>query len=464
MSQAPNVSARAAELFAELMNANHRRTSRLFAVLMVAQWVFAVLVAVFWSPWGWEGRAQSVHLHVYTAVFLGAALSSLPLWLTLTRPESVLTQYVVAVSQMLWGALLIHLTGGRIETHFHVFASLAFVAFYRNWKALIVASGVVVVDHLLRGLLWAESVYGVANPEWWRFLEHAFWVVCEDVVLILACLRGVAETHLVADRQAEAEALSVQERERARELIEANASKERLAKLAEVGQLAASVGHELRNPLAAVRNGLAFVSKRVLDPGASPQSLAADPRLQRFLELMDRELQTSSRIISDLLDFARERPPVLQPCPLSPLIDEAVSMIPRRPEVQVTNEVPATLPIPLLDKEQMRQALMNLIQNAVEAIPPERKGEVRIRAEGGGATPLRITVSDDGVGIPAEVIPKIFLPLFTTKTKGTGLGLAIVAGMVQRHGGTIHVTSGNGQGSTFHVELPTPAAEARATA
>ncbi len=449
-----DVKQRAAQLFDEYLTTNNRRTSRVFAVLMVAQWVFGILIATFWSPYGWEGRVQTVHIHLYTAIFLGAAISSLPLFLTLTRPTAAITQYVVAIAQMLWGALLIHLSGGRIETHFHIFASLAFVAFYRNWKAVVASTLVVVADHLLRGILWSESVYGVINPEWWRFLEHAFWVICEDIVLILACLRGVQETQLVADRQAEIEGLSATERANAVALVEAAATRERLTKLAEIGQLAASVGHELRNPIAAVRNGLAYITKRTLDPKATAEVLSADPRFKQFLNLMDHELQVSSRIISDLLDFARERPPELRPCPLWPLIDEAVSLVPVRAHVKVTNEVPQGLPIPQLDKEQFRQLLINLIQNAVESIPSERPGSVTIRAEGGNAAPWKISITDDGIGIPQDVIPKIFLPLFTTKTKGTGLGLAIVAGMVRRHGGTISVSSDHGKGSTFHVELP----------
>ena len=84
---------------------------------------------------------------------------------------------------MLMGALLIHLTGGRIETHFHVFGSLAFLAFYRDWRVLIPATIVVALDHMLRGLFWPQSVYGVLVASQWRWLEHAAWVVFEDVFL-----------------------------------------------------------------------------------------------------------------------------------------------------------------------------------------------------------------------------------------------------------------------------------------
>lgn len=452
------VKKRAAVLFGDYLNANYRRTSSVFSVLMIGQWLFGILIAVLWSPYGWAGKEQTIHPHVYTALFLGAAISSLPLVMTLTRPAAASTRLVVAIAQMLWSALLVHLTGGRIETHFHVFGSLAFLAFYRDWRVLVPATIVVATDHLLRGIFWPESVYGIANPEWWRFLEHAGWVVFEDVVLVLACVRGVAETRLVADRQAEAEALSETEREKSIALehanIELKQSRDALSKLAEVGQLAASVGHELRNPLAAVRNGLAYVSKRALDPSATGEVLSADPRFRKFLDLMDHELRASARIIGDLLDFARERPPDLRPCPLAPLVDEVISLVPPKPNVTIVNDVSESLPIPRLDKEQFRQALINLVQNAVEATHSDQPGLVRVEAVGGNSHPLQIRVSDNGVGIPSDIASKIFQPLFTTKTKGTGLGLAIVAGMVQRHGGTISVNSVQGKGSTFQIELP----------
>ena len=91
------------------------------------------------------------------------------------------------------GALLIHLTGGRIETHFHVFGSLAFLAFYRDWRVLIPATVVVALDHMLRGMFWPESVYGVLVASEWRWVEHAAWVVFEDVFLVIACVRGTQE-------------------------------------------------------------------------------------------------------------------------------------------------------------------------------------------------------------------------------------------------------------------------------
>ena len=147
-------------------------------------------------------------MHVWTAIILGGVISSLPLLLIVRSPGSVLTRHVVAAAQMLWSALLIHLTGGRIETPFHVFGSLGILAAYRDWTVLLTATVVVAADHLLRGLLWPESVYGIVNPEWWRFLEHAFWVVFAISFLILICRRGLRDLRALADSSAELEALS----------------------------------------------------------------------------------------------------------------------------------------------------------------------------------------------------------------------------------------------------------------
>jgi len=118
----------------------------------------------------------------------------------------VLTRHIIAISQMLMGALLIHLTGGRIETHFHVFGSLAFLAVYRDWRVLITASAVVTIDHLLRGAFWPESIFGSSVVSSWRWLEHAGWVVFEDIFLVAACKQSLRAIFSTAQRQAELEA------------------------------------------------------------------------------------------------------------------------------------------------------------------------------------------------------------------------------------------------------------------
>ena len=157
--------------------------------LAFIEWLAAIDFALLISPYTWSGETVSLHIHVWTAIILGGAIVSLPVALAWLRPGAALTRHTVASGQMLMSVLLIHLSGGRIETHFHIFGSLAFLALYRDWKVLVTASVIVAVDHFFRGVYWPRSVYGVLTVSPWRWAEHAAWVVFEDIVLILGCLQ-----------------------------------------------------------------------------------------------------------------------------------------------------------------------------------------------------------------------------------------------------------------------------------
>src|SRR5262249_54365855 len=130
---------RAAELFDEHQRSIFKRTDRMFAGLLTFQWLASVIAAAWISPLTWEGAWSRTHIHVLAALYLGGFITAFPVTLVLLRPGRTSTRHIVGISQMLMGALLIHLTGGRIETHFHVFGSLAFLAFYRDWRVLISA-------------------------------------------------------------------------------------------------------------------------------------------------------------------------------------------------------------------------------------------------------------------------------------------------------------------------------------
>ncbi|MHA3772336.1 ATP-binding protein [Verrucomicrobiota bacterium sgz303538] len=140
-------------------------------------------------------------MHVIAAVFLGGTITILPVWFGLKRPGESLTRHLLAIAQMLMSALLIHLTEGRIETHFHVFGSLAFLAFYRDVRVLVTATVVTYLDHLGRGMFLPESVYGVITASPWRSLEHSCWVLFEVGFLSLALRRSLGEMWQVAERQ-----------------------------------------------------------------------------------------------------------------------------------------------------------------------------------------------------------------------------------------------------------------------
>lgn len=197
--------ARALELFQAHLRDVHIKTDRMFAILLGVEWLVGILFALIISPFAWAGRDSSVHPHLLAAIFLGGALVSAPIALAWQMPGATITRHVIAFSQMLMSALLIHLTGGRIETHFHVFGSLAFLGFYRDWRVLLTATLTIAVDHLLRGLFYPASVYGLVGTTVWRTLEHAAWVLFEVFFLVQATLNSLKEMTTIADRQANME-------------------------------------------------------------------------------------------------------------------------------------------------------------------------------------------------------------------------------------------------------------------
>ncbi|MEM7204826.1 MAG: PAS domain S-box protein [Planctomycetota bacterium] len=201
----PEVARRSDEIFRTQAGAIYKRTDRLFAGLMMLQWGAAIVVALLISPRSWDGLSSQVHAHVWAAVLVGGAIAWGPVLLALKQPAEASTRYVIAAGQMLMSALLIHLWGGRIETHFHVFGSLAFLSFYRDWRVFIPATTVVALDHLLRGLFWPESVFGTAVVSQWRWAEHAAWVLFESVFLVRACQHGATDLREMAKRQAQLE-------------------------------------------------------------------------------------------------------------------------------------------------------------------------------------------------------------------------------------------------------------------
>ncbi|HEV3243217.1 MAG TPA: PAS domain S-box protein [Chthoniobacterales bacterium] len=211
-ADAPELSAqddcarRSDELFEQQQQEIYRNTDQLFARLMIVQWIAAVAMALLISPYTWVGQSSAIHIHVWAAIFLGGAISFFPIWLTRAWPGAAITRYVIAVGQMLMSALLISVTGGRIETHFHVFGSLVILSFYRDWRVLIPATIVVALDHFLRGVYWPYSVYGVLTASPWRSIEHAAWVIFEDLFLVISCLRSIREMRSIANRTAALEA------------------------------------------------------------------------------------------------------------------------------------------------------------------------------------------------------------------------------------------------------------------
>jgi hypothetical protein len=203
--------ARGKEIFDTRLLIQRRDLDRLFAKLLVVQWIAAIVVAIVYSPIGWATKQQPMVGHLSLAILAGGVLTLLPLAMSHLLAGARTTRHVMAGSQMLFSALFIHLSGGRIETHFHVFGSLAWLAFYLDWQILVTATLVVAAEHMLRGIYMPESVYGMVHVSHWRFVEHALWVVFEDVILFIGCRNGLRSMREGSDRQAELEALTESE-------------------------------------------------------------------------------------------------------------------------------------------------------------------------------------------------------------------------------------------------------------
>lgn len=198
--------ARAVELFGQHRLEIARNTDRLFARLMFLQWVAGIFLARWLGPLIGGGQLGPLYEDAWTAVFVGGAIATIPISLICLWPGATINRYVVAVAQLLMSALFISLTGGRIETHFHVFASLVILSFYRDWRVFIPATIVAGLDHFLRGIYWPDSIYGVVAASPWRSMEHLSWVIFAEIFLVIWCVRSVREMRLNANRAAALEA------------------------------------------------------------------------------------------------------------------------------------------------------------------------------------------------------------------------------------------------------------------
>jgi PAS domain S-box-containing protein len=215
-------------------------------------------------------------------------------------------------------------------------------------------------------------------------------------------------------------------------------------KLAVMGQLAAGVGHELRNPLGAIKNAVYFLGMAIEDP---------DPELKEAIDILSREVRTSERIIGSLLGFARPQPPARRSVDVNEIVQESLKRIEVPDSIKVVHRFGRSLPPIQADPGQLDRLFGNIILNAIQAMPDGGRLTVGT-SKARGAKRVSVFVSDTGVGIQKEHLGRLFQPLFTTKAKGIGLGLALARALAEAHGGEITAESKVGLGSTFTVTLP----------
>lgn len=240
--------------------------------------------------------------------------------------------------------------------------------------------------------------------------------------------------------------------ERTAELKSAQAQLLHSEKLAAVGKLAATVAHEINNPLTGVYTYIRLMERKI----ASGQYAEADMEKYRsFLDTMRREVERTTAIVQNLLDFTRPKDPIRKPLHLAKVVDESLVLLRNKfsiNNVVVVNEM-KPLPEIMADPGHMKQVFINLMVNACEAM--EEGGTLTIGSgvdeTGNTAT---VCVRDTGVGIAQENLERIFDPFFSTKEKGTGLGLSVVSGIVARHNGKMHIDSTPGKGTNIRITLP----------
>lgn len=215
-------------------------------------------------------------------------------------------------------------------------------------------------------------------------------------------------------------------------------------KLAIVGQLAAGAAHEIRNPLTSVRGFIQLLQKE----------LSGSPKAE-YIDIIIAEIDRVNAIINEFLKLAKPATPRRISCPLKDLFNEIRVLVESEAfikNVDVTEEID-DLPEIMIDKEQVKQVLINIIQNSFDAMPHGGKLAIRVGAEPGEEA-IRISVQDSGCGMDPEIVEKIFKPFYTTKESGTGLGLSVSLQIIENHGGRIEVDSAPGRGTTINIYLP----------
>ena len=335
-------------------------------------------------------------------------------------------------------ALLHYLTPPSLLLWHNVFQRLyylpvAYAAIYFGWRGGIAAAAVSAASYIPHILL-----------AWHHMPEYAMNQYAEIIVFFLVGSVTGALADQGRRRRRELEAATAQLARVNRELQDSFEQIKRADRLSAIGQLSASLAHEIRNPLGSIEGAADLLEQ----PGISPDIRA------KSLVVIRKEVQRLNRLLTNLLDFARPRRPELQAVDIRGVVESVVALVAhsaRQGNVEIRRSFATALPPVECDAEQLKQVILNLTINAIQAMPEGGELELALAAASGG---VRIAVRDQGQGIPAPELDRIFDPFYTTKAHGTGLGLAVAQQIVSQHGGTLTAALNPEGGMTFTVALP----------
>jgi signal transduction histidine kinase len=331
--------------------------------------------------------------------------------------------YLTSPSLILWHELFQRL----------YYLPIIYAAIFFGWRGGLVASVVSALCYIPHILM-----------AWHHMPEYALNQYAEIIVFFMV---GTV-TGVLADRgrkqRTELEFASEKLAKVNRELQDSFEQIKRADRLSAIGQLSASLAHEIRNPLASIDGAANLIE--------SPQT--SEEMRKGSLAIIHKEIQRLNRLLTNLLDFARPRKPEFQPVDASRLIDAIINLAGHSAEqkgIALRKEVSMSVPSIECDPEQMKQVILNLTINAIQAMAGP--GEVLMSAKPSDSS-VMISVSDQGPGVAEENLDKIFNPFFTTKEAGTGLGLSVVHQIVTQHGGVVNAERNPNGGMTFSLTVP----------
>lgn len=415
------------------------RVDRGFAFLLLIQWVVSVFTAIWIFPQTQLSHYYGADGSVAVAIVMGAVFTLPAQGCVIWIPGRRLTRVVVGLSQISFSMLIIHLTGGRIEAHFHVLLSIAFLAFYLDPLVLGLASALAIIDHVARGCFMPMSIYGEMVVNHYKFLEHSLWILFEDVALIagVSYLRedlreiAISKYQLILARE---------------EALRASSLK---------SMFLSNMSHEIRTPL----NSIIGFTEILLETELSEDQ-------KSYVGTVHRCSESLIRLLNDILDLSKIENGLMQIDRHKFNMRELHGDVRKMFEIQcrekgialdicVSDEVPEHA---VGDSHRIRQILVNLIANAVKFT---EKGKISVVVDHDvEKSETQWQVIDTGVGIPPSAQAKLFKRFtqadsaVSRKYGGSGLGLIITKNLVELMGGKIHLTSKVDEGTIVSFTLP----------